>query len=61
MATDNPFYCPTRCAAGGLANSTGFPVWVYNFDHVASFNPWPPNLKSCSSHVCKFDCKARLL
>ena len=54
MMTDNPFWCPTRYAAAGFTNSTGFPVWLYNFDHVASFDFWPPDKTSCASHVCKF-------
>ena len=53
MGTDNPFWCPTRYAAGGFGNSTGLPVWLYNFDHLASFDPWPPVQEFCSSHVCK--------
>ena len=53
MGTDNPYWCPTRYAAGGFANSTGFPVWLYNFDHVASYKPWPPEEDFCNSHVCK--------
>ena len=53
MGTDNPYWCPTRYGAASFANSTGFPVWLYNFDHVASYKPWPPEEDFCNLHVCK--------
>ncbi|XP_065887598.1 crystal protein-like [Dysidea avara] len=52
MGTDNPFWCPTRYAASSIYNSTKFPVWLYNFDHAASFNPWPGNDSFCDGHSC---------
>jgi len=53
MGTDNPFWCPTRYVAAGFANSSSFPVWLYNFDHAASFEFWPPNASYCDGHSCK--------
>ncbi|XP_065886689.1 crystal protein-like [Dysidea avara] len=52
IGTDNPFWCPTRYIAAGFANFTSFPVWVYNFDHAASFEFWAANASYCDGHTC---------
>lgn len=53
LATDYLFVCPIRAAARGQAKS-GLPVFLYNFDHVSSFNSvaWGANYTFCDSVVC---------
>ncbi|XP_065889026.1 acetylcholinesterase-like isoform X1 [Dysidea avara] len=53
MGTDNSFWCPTRYAAAGFSNSTKTAVWLYNFGHTASFDPWTANEKVCNGHCCR--------
>ena len=53
MGTDNPFWCPTWYVMAGLANSTSFPMWPYNFDHAASFEFKPANARHCDGHSCE--------
>jgi carboxylesterase type B len=52
LATDYIFLCPARAAARAI-EAAGQPVWLYRYDHVASFNKdiWGPDYPYCTGDV----------
>jgi len=51
LGTDYIFQCLARTTARKVS-SAGVPTYLYQFNHVVSFDPWGPNFSFCKEHVC---------
>ncbi|KAF2068395.1 hypothetical protein CYY_010279 [Polysphondylium violaceum] len=51
IGTDYIFVCPTRNAASHLSNS-GVDVFLYQFQHITSFNVYAGQFAQCADAVC---------
>lgn len=51
MGNDYIFACSTRLVVRNIAKA-GVPVYLYQFSHVLSFDPWGPRYPFCQGHVC---------
>lgn len=49
--TDYWFSCPSAFLLDAVAVHNAN-IWLYEFDHIMSFDPWPSGLQQCTQYVC---------
>ncbi|EAL65873.1 hypothetical protein DDB_G0283087 [Dictyostelium discoideum AX4] len=52
LGTNFIFACSTRLAIESMLKFKQSPIYLYQFSHVMSFNPWGPNYPYCNHHCC---------
>jgi len=52
LITDYVFTCPNRYMALKSLNQSGAPIYLYQYAHPLSFNPWGTKYPFCVGHAC---------
>jgi carboxylesterase type B len=52
LVTDMVFFCPLRNVSRAYSSHFQSPVYLYKFNHILSFNPWPSSQTYCRYKIC---------